>query len=154
MPPRRDLGHARSLGGHRRRVRHLGLCAVQCEAQKGPNLDSTSSANSRDRPLILLVYRQDIVESLAVVRSEPASPLSAYVETPQTWAPLCHSSGGCPTCQEPVPAEFTKTSCSSPSRLGTCSKTPCASGERPYIIHADEQCAYHRYGIYHPRLVE
>src|SRR5919107_2236035 len=89
MPPRRDLGHARSLGGHRRRVRHLGLCAVQCEAQKGPNLGSTSSAKSRDRSLILLVHRQDIVEPLAVVRSDPASPLSACVETPQTCAPLC-----------------------------------------------------------------
>src|SRR5215204_1829202 len=46
------------------------------------------------------------------------------------WA---RSSGGLPTCQEPVPAESTRTSSSSPSRRSMSSKTPWANGERQIL---------------------
>src|SRR5829696_8764635 len=46
------------------------------------------------------------------------------------WA---RSSGGLPTCQEPVPAESTKISSSNSSRRSTSSKTPWANGERQIL---------------------
>src|SRR5919202_2084939 len=66
----------------------LGLRAVGSVVEKGAHHGTPPSAKSRNRPVVLLVHRQNVVEALAVIRSDPAGPLSAYDQAPGARAPL------------------------------------------------------------------
>src|ERR671915_2286116 len=57
------------------------------EVEEGTNY-RTAAAQRGDRPVVLLVHGEDVVELLAVVRRDPACPLGAQVETAGESAPL------------------------------------------------------------------
>jgi hypothetical protein len=57
------------------------------EVEEGTN-HRTATAQGGDRPVVLLVHGENVVELLAVVRRDPAGPLGAQVESAGESAPL------------------------------------------------------------------
>src|SRR5919107_1884381 len=57
------------------------------EVEEGAN-QRAATAQRGDRPVVLLVHGEDVVELLAVVRRDPTGPLGAQVETTCGSTPL------------------------------------------------------------------
>ncbi len=69
-----------ALGTAVKGVRDLGLDAIGGVVQERPDIGAPAAAEGRDRPVVLLVHGQHVVELLAVLRSEPAGPLGSEVQ--------------------------------------------------------------------------
>src|SRR5215204_1931781 len=68
-------------------VGDLAFRGMWGEVEKGPD-HCTAPAQRGDRPVVLLVHREDVVKLLTVVRRDLPGPLGAQVETAGESAPL------------------------------------------------------------------
>src|ERR687894_2382883 len=59
-------------------IGHCRLRRVRSEIEEGPHHGATP-AKSSNRPVVLLVHREDVIEVLAILRLDAARPLRAYV---------------------------------------------------------------------------
>src|SRR5215203_1024528 len=59
-------------------IGHCRLRGVRSEIEEWPHHGATP-AKSSNRPVVLLVHREDVIEVLAILRLDAACPLGAYV---------------------------------------------------------------------------
>src|SRR5215210_1457984 len=74
-------------------VRNFGLRRVRGEVEEGTDYGAPP-AEGRDHMIVFLVHREDVVEALAVLRFDAASPLGAEIQAAQPRATLRPLVGG------------------------------------------------------------
>src|SRR5215204_4736350 len=129
-------------------VGDLAFRGMWGEVEKGPD-HRMAAAQRGDRPVVLLVHREDVVKRLAVVRRDLAGPLGAQVETAGESAPL----GTAVRRASDVPGAGTRgvyedfvIQLLAPQHV---LEDPLSQRRTADISQANEQDAYHLYVIYH-----
>src|ERR671916_287110 len=136
-----------TLGAAAVRVRDLAFRCVWGEVKEGPD-HRTATAQRGDRPVVLLVHREDVVKLLAVVRRDPPGSLGAQVETASGGASL----GTVIRRASDVPGAGTRgvyedlvLQLLAPQHVF---EDPLSQRRTADISQANEQYAYHLYLIY------